>query len=257
MTMGAKLETEDDLSFLTLDEPPATPAPAPVETPQPAADPGTAAQPDPQPDPAPAQPQQPGFVPLSAVLDEREKRQKIERDYAEAQKKWEAAQPPKQAPSVTSDPQGWQAEQEQRFAKREMDLKMELSGRFAAQHHGADKIEAAKQWGAQQNQVDPYFGQKFTAQNDPFGWLVEQHRQALTLGEIGNKTAQEWALEYAASMGYAPPAAPQQQQTVPAQAQPVVQPKPVPRSIANVAPAGTSTNEAPIMEGDLVNSLFK
>ena len=198
---------------------------------------------------APAPGPNAAFVPLSAVLDEREKRQALEKRLAEL----ERATPAQAVPDITSDPRGWQAANEARLAQAELNMKMELSGRFAASQHGADKIEAAKAWGMQQAQQDQFFGTKFTQQQDPFGWLVEQHRQAQAIGTLGNKTPEQWAIEYAASLGYVKPGAEATQQQ-PAATQVAVQPAAQAspsRSIANAGTAGGISSQPALAEKDL------
>lgn len=262
--------TEQALEFLQLDNdlmPTTPPAEAPVEnvpppavshsTVQPPADqtvqpPASAASPATVAPPAPAAPA-PGHVPLSAVLDEREKRQKAERELAALQAQ---IQPPK-TPDATSDPKGWQAAQDARMSKFELDTRMQMSGRFAAQHYGQDKVQAAMEWGATQNSDDPFFGSKFTAQADPYGWLVEQHRQAQTLGLLGGKTAEEWAIEYAASQGFVKPdgatnTQPAPAAPAPAGVQPVRQQVAPPRSIASVTPAGATNTAVTLRDDELL-----
>lgn len=255
---------DEAIDYLTLDGADAGLVPAPetpaVETPVPVEQAAPAA-PNPGPDPAsPAAPAvQPGFVPLSAVLDEREKRQGLEKQLQELQRK---QQPPAAMPDATSDPKGWQAAQDARYQKYEMDTKMQMSGRFAAQHYGQDKVQAAMQWGQSQNAEDQYFGSKFTAQSDPYGWLVEQHRQAQALGLLAGKSPEDWALAYAQSQGFVKPegaaATPQQPATAPAVAQPVAPQRPAapPRSIANETPAGGTAAVVTLTEPELLGDIF-
>lgn len=249
------------IDFLTLDgelpaaetrQEPTTEQPAPSEAPAPAEQ-ITAPEPV-----TPVAPPSPGFVPLSAVLDEREKRQALERQLQELQRK---QQPAPVAPDVTSDPKGWQAAQDARYQKYEMDTKMQMSGRFAAAHYGQDKVTAAMEWGRQQNSDDNFFGSKFTAQSDPYGWLVEQHRQAQALGMLGNKTPEDWALEYAVAQGFVKPDVTQSQQQPAAAQAPVSQaaqqrPAP-PRSIVNAPPAGGTNTQVTLSEKELMDGIFK
>lgn len=205
---------------------------------------------------APAAPaSQPGYVPLSAVLDEREKRQALERQLQELQSK---QQPPK-TPDASSDPTGWAKAQEERLASFELATKMRMSGAFAAQHYGPEAVEAAKAWGAEQNTADPYFGAKFTAQDHPWQWLVEQHRQAQMLERLGGKSLEDWALEHAAAQGYAKAGDTTQQAAAaqaPAQSRPPQQAAP-PRSIANAPPAGGTAAPVTLREDELLGDIFR
>jgi hypothetical protein len=264
MVRGKEL-ADEAIDFLSLDgnQAPEAPEVTTEETPalpvEPA--PAAAAQPE-NPAPEPVQPPavpaaQPGFVPLSAVLDEREKRQALEKQLQELQRK----QQPVQAPSATSDPAGWAKAQEEKLAKFELDTKMRMSGAFAMQAYGQEAVNAAKAWGAQQNANDPYFGAKFTAQDHPWQWLVDQHRQAQTLERLGSKSPEDWALEYAMAQGFVKPDGQQTQQQpapAPAAASPQPQPRPTPpRSIASVPPAGGTAASVTLKEDELLGDIFK
>jgi hypothetical protein len=250
---------DEAIDFLTLDGDEAPqPEPQPVEKPALSEAPAPQGQiTAPEPVQPAAQAPQHGFVPLSAVLDEREKRQTAEKQLQELQRQ---QQPPKPAPDVTSDPKGWQAAQEERLMKYETDTKMQMSGTFAAQHYGQDVVDAAKAWGAQQNSNDRYFGVKFVEQPHPWKWLVEQHRQAQTLERLGSKSPDDWAIEHAKSLGYVlAEGAPAQQQPAPAQvvaSPPAQQRQAPPRSIANAPPAGGTTAPATLKEEELLGGIF-
>ncbi|MDE2458604.1 MAG: hypothetical protein KGL20_05145 [Rhodospirillales bacterium] len=191
-------------------------------------------------------------------MDEREKRQGLEKQLQELQRK---QQQPAAVPDATSDPAGWAKAQEEKLAKFELDTKMRMSGAFALQAYGQEVVDAAKAWGAQQNSNDPYFGAKFTAQDHPWQWLVDQHRQAQTLQRLGSKSPEDWALEYAIAQGFVKPDGQQtQQQPAPAQAaaspQPQQRPNP-PRSIASATPAGGTTAPVTLKEDELLGDIFK
>lgn len=192
------------------------------------------------------------------MLDERERRQAKERENGDLRRQAETARQPEVIPDVASDPQGWQKAQEARFEKERLDMRMDMSGRYAAQTFGGDQVEAAMAWGHEQSKADPFFGPKFLAQNDPFGWLVAEHRRANALGWLGDKSPEERALEYAASMGYVKPAGDpnaQQPAVTTVAAQPISPARPTPsRSIANAPPAGGTASQPVLGErevGDL------
>lgn len=197
-----------------------------------------------------------GYLPLAAVLDEREKRQRIEKERDDYRVKYEATLKPAAAtPDVASDPQGWMAAQEEIRAKDRMDQKMEMSGFTAAQQYGEDIVSAAKTWGAEQNASDPYFGPAFTAQKYPFQWLVAKHREAQAAAWVGGKTPEERAIEYVVSLGYvkAPDgAAPLTQQPAPTSVVASPSPKPAPpRSIVGATPAGGSSTPVTLSEAEV------
>lgn len=248
---------ENSIDFLKLDGDPAVIQPGATQEQPASPEPPAAPEAPTTTTEVPAQPAPvvipPGYVPLNAMLDEREQRQALKKQLDELQKK---QQPAKPAPNVTSDPQGWQAAHEQRLAEMELSTKMRMSGAFAQQQFGTEAIDAAKAWGATQNETDPYFGNKFTVQDHPWAWLVEQHRQAQILEQIGGKSSDDWVKERAIALGYVLPDAATQQPPAPAPAAAPQQPAPQrptpPRSIANAPPAGGTAAQMTIGEKELL-----
>ena len=261
MTEGLFLADEDALGFLTLNEPvaetPVVETPAPPEPPVEQTPAPEAVQPPATETPA----QQPGFIPLSAMLDEREKRQAAERQRADLERQLQELRKPQNSPTVTSDPQGWAAQQEAKFQETELKLKLGMSERWASKQYG-DILPAAREWGMQQHNQDPYFIAKFTGAADPFQWLVEQYQRDQTLGKLGGKSFEDAAQEWAASQGYVKPDGAQTQQQpggaqVPAQPAAPLRPAAPPRSIAGAPPAGAVNSQPVIREEDLASGLFE
>lgn len=201
--------------------------------------------PEPEPEPASSQPetqqtQQPGFVPLAAVLDEREKRQKLERDLEEARAvlaRFNQQQQAGEAPSIYDDPVAYQQSIEARLEAQAFQIREQMSERFATQVHGAEALEAAKQWGIETAKNDPYFKARFVSQADPFGWLIAEQQRDLVA-----KDPAAFARKWAEENGYAP--IPQQAQQ-PAPVQPVARPAAPPRSIAS-APSSSGVTHTPV-----------
>ncbi len=197
---------------------------------------------------------EPGFVPLAAILDEREKRQKFEREAQEARRELEALrrqQTPQEIPSIYDDPVAYQEHLAQTLEAQRFQIVEQMSERFAIQAHGAEKLDAAKQWGIDAAKSDPYFKARFMSQPDPFGWLIaEQQRDQIARDP--NAYFEKWAQErgYVAA-NPSPGAAPQGQR--PAQSQQLVPPvTPPPRSIVETPSSGGGHQEVPagnLMEG--------
>ena len=154
--------------------------PAPQEVqPQPEApaDQPPAQEPEPQ-QPESTEERQSHHVPLTALLDEREKRQKLERELEQfrAQAQPQAPQPP-QVPDPYEDPAGYQQYIQAQIDDRTFKATAEISGRFAEQKYGKETVEEAVRWAQEQGAKDPTLGQRVRASNDPVGFVVEQFQR--------------------------------------------------------------------------------
>jgi hypothetical protein len=132
--------TDDALSFL---DDTARPAPEPAAQPEPAPEPVAAPQGEVIAAP-PAAPETHSAVPLTALLDEREKRQQAMRELDEL-KRWKAEQEAKtQQPKpidLIEDPEGFARQQEQRLQTAIMQDRYERSLDAAREKHGEDKVK--------------------------------------------------------------------------------------------------------------------
>lgn len=256
--MGPSVDARPGAKNVTITQPVSEPTP-----PAQPADPGSVVPPAPPLDtPAVTPPAAPaGFVPLDAMLGERERRQKAEQraDALEA-----AQKPPVAPPTVASDPEGWQRNMEAQVARVENATRLEFSGRAAEQIHGKETLDAAMAWGKDIGAKDKFFGQRFNAQPDPFGFLVAEYRAAKKLEQIGSKSPEEWALEYAATQGFVKPDAgtPQQQPAGAAVVPPVTPQAPVVAatpspSLARAPGAGAPSGPAIVADKDIVNGLWE
>lgn len=138
------------------------------------------------------------------MKEERAKRQALERELeqlrANAPKPQAAA--PQQAPDPYEDPVGYNAYVQQTVQATEWKMRAEMSGRFAEQIHGKDKVEAAVAWAQEQGAKDPTLGQRVQAQTDPVGFVVQEYERSRTLQTLAGKTPEDFAREYAASQGW-------------------------------------------------------
>lgn len=134
--------TDDALSFLDDAE---QPQPAPESTPEPvAAEPApTEGEPSAAP---PAAPEAPSAVPLSALLDEREKRQQATRELEEL-KRWKADQEAQSRPQpkpidLIEDPEGFARQQQQMLQNAIIQDRYERSRDAAEEKHGKETVDA-------------------------------------------------------------------------------------------------------------------
>lgn len=149
-----------------------TPAPQSVETPQ---------QPD-----AP----QPGFAPIAALMDERDKRKALEAELTRYR-----AQQPAEAPNFFDDPDGFAAHQQRLVDQRLAEQRFAMSDMFARQQHGAESVDMAMAWANERAQADPTFAVGYMQQQNPIDWIVRQHKQTEMLGQIGDKSLDDFIRE--------------------------------------------------------------
>lgn len=240
-------------------EAPATPSDGPSRDAQgrfvgkeaePAATPETTVE-APQPAPVPPPAPEPQHVPLSAHLDEREKRQAAERraqEYEDRIRRLEAQsqQPPPAMPDPYEDPEGFAAHQQRQMDARFYEANRNWSRRIAEIQHGAEKVAEAHEWGLKRCGEDPFFNQKVLASQDPYGVVMaEFQREALSA--VDPSEFQQY-LAWKASQGQAPPNP----------APPAPSPTPPPRSLASTPSAGTSKpGEQPVGGGVAFGSIFE
>jgi hypothetical protein len=192
---------------------------------------------------APAAPRpEPGHVPLSAVLDERERRQAAEARLAE----YEALQ--REAVAQAQDAELPPAERVEHALYAQ---NLRASRRFAEREYGKGAITALHDWAVARCDADPFFNQQMLASEDPYeaayrAWQSEQVLARVSPTDLADyeawKTAR--AAVVSAARGSGPGGFPQQ-------------PAP-PRSLATAPNAGGSgLPEIQFGPGAAHASLFK
>jgi hypothetical protein len=137
---------------------------------------------------------EPHQVPVTALLDERDKRQGLERDLAAANlraqqlQQWRdqqeaqaRAQPVK---SREEDPDGWEQRRETQFQQALRDQGLMTSRAIAEVKYGEDVAKRAYEWGFERCATDPYFNAKVGASPDPMSIVVAEWKQAQLLARI-------------------------------------------------------------------------
>jgi hypothetical protein len=158
--------------------------------------------------PAPATPTvtpaEPGHVPISALLDEREKRQaeKAQREALERQIAEMRAQatPPRQLEPTEELSQALYVQG------------LRASRRFAEREYGKETIATVHDWAAKRCDEDPVFNQQMRASEDPYeaafqAYSREQVLEAVKPSDLAAFKAWQ-AAQAAGGEGGAPPAAP-------------------------------------------------
>lgn len=179
---------DGNLSFLEEEVTPAAPEPA-VETPpapEPQADTGAPASP-----PEVKPEEQPHTVPISAILDEREKRQIAQRELEDTRRKlaeYEAAKS-HPIPDPAEDPRAFAAYQQQAFEQRMWNERLNMSETMERQKHGDAVVDEAREAFAQAVKASPALYSDMQRQPNPYAFVVQWHQRQKLIDEIGNDPA--------------------------------------------------------------------
>lgn len=138
------------------------------------------------------------------MKEERAKRQAAERELEQlrANAPKPQAQAPQQAPDPYEDPEGYKAHVQATIDDVAWKTTAQISGKFAEQVHGVDKVKAAIAWAEEQGAKDPTLGQRVRSNDDPVGLVVQEYERSRTLQTLAGKTPEDFAREYAASQGW-------------------------------------------------------
>jgi hypothetical protein len=216
-------------------EPPAQPPPEPAaDGPAPPAQASAA--------PPPPAPPEPGHIPISALLEEREKRQGLEKKLAEI----EAAQREAQAQARDADLPPDQQLQGQLWAVRR-----DVSRELLAGKHGEAEAQALEAWGFERCERDPAFNAQVFASRNPYEFIRQARQREALLAEVSPddlddyrawKASRASPLRSESSGGQAGAASPTSSAAHAA-------PPPPPRSLVTAPNAGGSGAQAEIPVG--------
>jgi hypothetical protein len=111
---------------------------------------------------------------LSAVLDEREKRQKAVKEAEELREKLAKYEESKNADvSIFEDEQGFLAKQEQKTQEALRNTALNMSEAFAESVFGEEKVAAAKQWMQEEGIKSPYALDQFNSAKLPYHTIIK------------------------------------------------------------------------------------
>lgn len=195
---------------------------------------------DPEPpvaSPEPAKPE-PGFVPLAAVLDERDRRRQLEAELA----RYQAQQEP-QEPLDMYDPEQMAAYHQQQV----IIAKLELSEDVTRDKFGDEVVDKAAEWLTSRLQTNPAYKTEVLRQRNPWKYVVEQYQRDQIASQVSLSDFEQFKAWQAAQSQLAA------QQPAPVAETPIVQP---PRSLASAPSAGSSAAPKPQPEVDKLNSMF-
>lgn len=171
-----------------------------------------------------------GYVPLAALLAERDKWKALEAQIPQPQ----AAPTPTlgPAPDMFDDPDGYQQWQQQQLVNERLNFSEEMT----RDKFGDELVDAAKAWATAEFQTRPGFAQEVLSQRNPYGYAVKQYQKNQSLSQLGSDDEIQAYLAWKEAQSAQPGAA----IAVPPP-QPAVRP---PVSIANAPSAGGLQHQA-------------
>lgn len=227
----------NELSFLSGDAPEVEEVVTPVVESAPVVE--TPPAPEPEPVPPAVPPPEPGHVPLAAMLDERDKRQALEKQVADYRAREQAAA------QANAQPLPIEAQVEARLYTANLNA----SRRFAEREYGKETVATVHDWAAAKCDADPLFNQQMRSAEDPYEAAMQAWNRDRVVAEVSAGDLDAFRAWKAAS---AQAQAPSPHVT---QSQPAVA---IPRSLANAPGNGAQGHSAvPIGEGNAYAGLFK
>lgn len=167
-------------------EPQAETPEAPVEAPAESQAPEAVAE--------PARPD-PGYVPISAMMDERDRRKAAEARALELEQRQ-----PQQVQRIDpfDDPEAFVAQQQQQVANQVAELRFQMSDQMAREKHGPETVDTAIAWAGERAKSDPVFAASYMRDPNPINWIVQQHKRHGVIEQIGDRTLDDFVKDYVA-----------------------------------------------------------
>lgn len=210
-------------------------------------------------------------VPLTALLNEREKRQKAEEALAartKADQETTNREPLTfELPDPKADPAAYAQAQANVAQLSILNERMNFSEKFARKEHTNAVVDAASEWATARFKADPSYEERIIHEADPYETIVRDFKAQQRIKEV--ETDDEWAKyqEWRKANGLSVQGdtgqqlAPTQQQPA-AAAQPAATPQPTaPRmpssSIADMPGAGGGQTTVPVGPGQAFDAVIK
>lgn len=281
--MADALFSEDDRMFGSSDMPPPNEGnqsqPEPAKQPEPPKDspprdevgrfapkqpePAAAAPIPASPAPVAPTPAKPQVDPeqFRGYLDERDKRQKLERELEDARKLLaERTAKPVEIPSIQQDPAAWEQYQQQLVQQTRTSTIFDVSETMAREKLGDAQVQEAMDWALGEAQRSPHFAAEYLKQKHPIDWAVKQKKRSDVMSKIGDDP-DAWVRARYAELNVAPQT---NEPQAPASASPPLaahapqQPAnpPPPRSLASAPSAGGLNTVVPSGEFAALDDMF-
>jgi len=228
-------------------EPAIEPAPQPVEAPQ---------APEPTPDPQAAQPVTPaipaGYVPVSVLQAERERRQALE----ERERAYQAQRTAEPTPDPYEDPEGFARFQQQQTQSLTLNVKLDLSEDMARDRHGDEAVDAARDWALSRFAQSPTFQNEVLSKRNPYEYVVQQFKREQLFSNVSPDELEQFRA-WKANANPLTQASPAPQPVVATLAA-TPQFVPPPRSLASAPAAGSpKPGEQPVGPGVAFDAVFR
>ena len=190
--------TSDPMDFLEDKEAEEVTAEAPESEPTPAEEPKEAkGEPQPEPEKAevddgvpPAPEPEPTRVPITAMLDEREKRQAAERELQQL-RQWreqmeaQARAAQQKTPDIYEDPEGFVRQTQESVQQMLWNERLNMSEALARDKFGDEAVESATQAFQQAARANPAIYAEMRQHPNPYAYVVNWHKRQSILSEIG------------------------------------------------------------------------
>ena len=138
-----------------------------------------------EPPAAERQPEKSHNVPITALLDEREKRQRLESEISELRRQVQASQPKPEPIDPITDPEGYARTLQSGFQREIVSTKLAQSRFFAEREYGADEVREAFEY----FNDHPQQSHALLNEPSPFHAAVEYVRKQKAMQEIGDDPA--------------------------------------------------------------------
>ena len=211
---------------------------------------------EPAPEPAPPvtvapEPVQPGHVPLSAMLEERDKRKAVEerlRAYEAQQQQW--------TPDPYEDPEGFARFQQQQTQSLTLNVKLDLSEDMARDRHGDEAVDAARDWALSRFAQSPTFQNEVLSKRNPYEYVVQQFKREQLFSNVSSDELEQFRA-WKANANPLTQASPAPQPVAAVLAAPPQFVAP-PRSLASAPAAGSPRpGEQPVGPGVAFDAVFR
>jgi hypothetical protein len=128
---------------------------------------------------------------LTAVLDEREKRQKLAKENEELRKQLESQQPKEDDISIFDDETGAKEQITERITQTVRENLLAQSEAFAVMQLGEEKVKAAADWAAKEAPTNPTLLKAIQESQLPYHKAVELYETAQKWAEMSDEDAYE------------------------------------------------------------------
>ncbi len=176
---------------------------------------------------------EPGYVPLGALLDTRDKLKAAEARASQLEQERAqqraSQQAPQAMPDMFEDPEGYQQVIAHQIQQATLNTRLDISEEMARGKYDDATVDAARDWVLSQGQANPGFVNQVLSSRNPYEFAVKEHRRVQALDKLSDPADLDQFLAWRAA---------QQQQ---AGLSPVIPPQgsPLPpRSLASAPSAG-------------------